>query len=144
MNEKKLDLILTGLKELKLEQTTIKDEISTIKSNQSTMKSDIANMKDEITTIKSDQATMKVEISTIKNDQSSMKKELKSIHETIDVLYEQVAKNAENITEIRIDTRAIIKTQKQQDRTMNMLSRSSLELEDEINRFIGGLDYTLK
>src|SRR5690625_5083031 len=136
MNEKKLDLILTGLKELKQEQTTMKDDISTIKSDQAVMKSDIANMKDEISTIKSDQATMKVEISTIKSEQLSMKQKFKSIHQSIDVLYEQVAKNAENITEIRIDTKTIIETHKRQESTIEMLSIISIDQDMDIIRII--------
>ncbi len=91
-------------------------------------------MKDEISTIKNDQTIMKDEISTIKNDQGTMKQELKSINGTLDVIYEQVAKNAENITELKMDTKSIKEVQKRQERTIDLLSRRSLDQEAEIKR----------
>lgn len=77
----------------------------------------------------------------IKEELSPINKNIKNIEKKIDGITEQVAENAENITKIKSNQETInnvinqmASLQKQQDETINILARRSIDQEAELRK----------
>lgn len=77
----------------------------------------------------------------IKEELSPINKNIKNIEKKIDGITEQVAENAENITKIKSNQETISNVinqmaslQKQQDETINILARRSIDQEAELRK----------
>ncbi|MBO1002687.1 hypothetical protein ACFSKI_21520 [Pseudogracilibacillus auburnensis] len=78
------------------------------------------------------------ELQSIKEEQQVIRQEFndkfKTIERKIDGVHEQVAENAENITAILEDTKHIKNVQDRQEKTIDLLSRRSIDQEAELKR----------
>src|SRR5699024_4151571 len=124
MSSQNLNLILSEIKELN-------NKVNNIKQNMTT--------KSELEDVKQSMAT-KNELANIKQNMVT-KKDLEDVKQIIKVVSEQVATNAENITEIKENQKVIgdvinqiADIQERQESTINLLARRSLDQEDEIRR----------
>lgn len=77
----------------------------------------------------------------IKEELSPINENIKNIEKKIDGITEQVAENAENITKIKSNQETInnvinqmASLQKQQDETINILARRSIDQEAELRK----------
>jgi len=77
----------------------------------------------------------------IKEELSPINENIKNIEKKIDGITEQVAENAENITKIKSNQETISNVinqmaslQKQQDETINILARRSIDQEAELRK----------
>jgi len=124
MSSQNLKLILSEIKELN-------NKVNNIEQNMTT--------KSELEDVKQSMAT-KNELENIKQNMAT-KKDLEDVKQIIKVVSEQVATNAENITEIKENQKVIgdvinqiADIQERQESTINLLARRSLDQEDEIRR----------
>lgn len=138
MDVKKLDLILKEIQEVKQEQKEMRAEQKEMKQDQQAMSQSLKAVQSEQKSMQLGQQSMKQELQDMKSQMNSRFDTIETILSThgerfnvieqkLDVVYEQTANNAEDVGEIK-------KGQMKQDKTIEVLSRRSLDQEADIKR----------
>src|SRR5690625_4104410 len=139
--------------EIKKDLTHTKDDVATIKEDLANTQADVAIMKEDLANTQADVATMKEDLANTQADVATMKEDLahtqtevveikedlENVKSMTHTIFELVAINAENITEIKNEQKKISQIvtkmadiQQKQESTINLLARRSIDQEDEI------------
>jgi len=154
MSEKLLNEILTELKDVKSGYETMKETLNGVKSDQDYMKKTLDDVKSEQKSLKETQNEMKLEQASMKETQNEMKLEQASMKETQKLMQTQLKETNEmvhaihhrqeetdanlealsaNVQYMMGDIKELKEGQKKQDKTLEGLSRRSVDHETDIH-----------
>lgn len=117
MSDKKLDLILNGLQEMKQEQREMKQDQQGMKQEQQDIKSQMNNRFD-----------------TLETTLSLINEKVNVMDQKIDGVHEQVAKNVADITQLKAVQERMVTIQEHQEKTIDLLARRSIDHEAELRK----------
>src|SRR5699024_1169633 len=131
--------------DLKGSQQDLKQDVQELKGSQQDMRQDVQelkgsqqDMKQDFQELKGSQQDLKQDLHGLKDNQQKMKQEFSSRFDTIeqklDGVQKQVAKNAEHIVVMRDNIGRMKVIQERQEKTIDLLSRRSIDQEAEIKQ----------
>lgn len=82
-DSQKLDLLLSGMQEMKQDVHLLKDDVRTLKD-------DVQTLKDDVQTLTDDVRVLKDEVQTLKDDVQTLTDDVQTLNQEVDIIKNQV------------------------------------------------------
>lgn len=122
-DSQKLDLLLSGMQEMKQDIHLLRDDVKTLKSDVQILKDDVRILKDEVQTLKDEVQILKNEVQTLKDEVQSLDQRV-SILEDKMIHIELVLEN-----EIRVSIKRVAEGHLDLSRNLHEAMKPSSEME---------------
>jgi len=101
--DEKLDFLIEGFTEMKLDIKELKEDVSVLKEDVSVLKEVVSVLKEDVSVLKEDVSVLKEDVSVLKEDVSGLKEDVSGLKEDVSVLKEDVSGLKEDVSVLKED-----------------------------------------
>ena len=129
-DSQKLDLLLSGMQEMKLDIHLLKDDVQTLKDDVQTLKDDVQTLKDDVQTLKDDVQTLKDDVQILTDDVRILKDDVRTLYQEVDIIKTKVTQLSLTVeNDIRPSIQRVAEGHLDLSRNLHEAMKPSLEME---------------
>ena len=105
--DEKLDFLIEGFTEMKLDIKELKEDVSVLKEDVTVLKEDVSVLKEDVSGLKADVTVLKEDVTVLKEDVSVLKEDVSVLKADVSVLKEDVSGLKEDVSGLKKDVSEI-------------------------------------